>query len=41
MAHPLAGEAPTELVVSDHSKIPNYAIGCIQENVAIQQVSAT
>lgn len=32
MAHPLAGEVPTELVVSDHSKILKYAIGCIEEN---------
>ena len=32
MAHPLAGEAPTELVVSDHSKVLDYAIASLQEN---------
>ncbi|WP_322750968.1 MULTISPECIES: hypothetical protein [unclassified Frankia] len=32
MAHPLSGEAPTELIVSDHSKILDYAIGCVEEN---------
>lgn len=36
MAHPLAGEAPTELVVSDHSKILDYATGCIQQNGSTQ-----
>src|ERR1700730_8948002 len=30
--HPLAGEVPTELVASDHSKILDYAIGCIEVN---------
>ena len=33
MAHPLRnGQPPTELVVSDHSKVLDYSIGTITEN---------
>jgi hypothetical protein len=32
MAHPIDEGFPAELVVSDHSKILDYEIGCIQEN---------
>jgi len=32
MAHPLAGQPPTELRVSDFSKILDYSIGTVTEN---------
>ena len=32
MANPIRGEAPTELVVSDHSKILAYSIGTVTIN---------
>ncbi|NJC70290.1 hypothetical protein HC031_11295 [Planosporangium thailandense] len=32
MAHPLAGEAPTKLVVSNHYKSLDYSVGCVEQN---------
>jgi hypothetical protein len=32
MAHPIRGEPPCELVVSNHSKILNYSIGTVTIN---------